>query len=86
MRLSGQDSGRGTFSQRHGVLVDTRDRERLRARSPIWPRTRPPFEVYNSPLSEAGVLGFEYGYSPRAAPTPWCSGRPSSGISPTTPR
>jgi 2-oxoglutarate dehydrogenase E1 component len=65
VRLSGQDSGRGTFSQRHAVLYDT---QTGRAWSPLaelrstnTPRGR--FEVFDSSLSEAGVLGFEYGYS-----------------------
>jgi 2-oxoglutarate decarboxylase len=65
VRLSGQDSGRGTFSQRHAVLYDTQTGQawaplaELRASS--QPRGR--FEVFDSSLSEAGVLGFEYGYS-----------------------
>jgi 2-oxoglutarate dehydrogenase E1 component len=62
VRLSGQDSQRGTFNQRHSVLVDT-ENERvyfpLANLSPDQAR----FEIYNSILSEAGVLGFEYGYS-----------------------
>ncbi len=62
VRLSGQDSGRGTFSQRHSVLVDTR------SGASFCPLARlaegqADFRVYNSPLSEVGVLGFEYGYS-----------------------
>jgi 2-oxoglutarate dehydrogenase E1 component len=62
IRLSGQDSQRGTFNQRHSVLVDTANEELyvpLQHLSPEQAR----FEVYNSILSEAGVLGFEYGYS-----------------------
>ncbi|HEY9553854.1 2-oxoglutarate dehydrogenase E1 component [Allosphingosinicella sp.] len=60
VRLSGQDSGRGTFSQRHSVWVDQRDG------SPYVPLAHIDggrFEVRDSPLSEFGVLGFEYGYS-----------------------
>ena len=58
VRLSGQDSRRGTFSHRHAVLYDTTTGE------PHVPLARfGRFEVYDSPLSEAGVLGFEYGYS-----------------------
>ncbi len=62
IRLSGQDSGRGTFSQRHGVLFDRKNGK------PLIPLNRlgdhqAPFEVYNSLLAEAGVLGFEYGYA-----------------------
>ena len=62
VRLSGQDSQRGTFNQRHSVLVDIEDEQQwisLEHLSPDQAR----FEVYNSILSEAGVLGFEYGYS-----------------------
>jgi 2-oxoglutarate dehydrogenase E1 component len=62
VRLSGQDSRRGTFSQRHAVLVDIENEQRyfpLQHLSPEQAR----FEVYNSMLSEAAVLGFEYGYS-----------------------
>ncbi len=62
VRLSGQDSQRGTFSQRHAVLVDIENEQRyfpLQHLSPEQAR----FEVYNSMLSEAAVLGFEYGYS-----------------------
>jgi len=62
VRLSGQDCERGTFSQRHSVLID-QDTERrftpLRHMSPSQAR----FEVINSMLSEEAVLGFEYGYS-----------------------
>ena len=62
VRLSGQDCGRGTFSHRHCVLVD-QDSE-----TPYFPLSnidagQATFEVMDSPLSEAGVLGFEYGYS-----------------------
>jgi 2-oxoglutarate dehydrogenase E1 component len=62
VRLSGQDSGRGTFSQRHSVLVDTRTGGSF---CPIarLAEGQADFRVYNSPLSEVGVLGFEYGYS-----------------------
>jgi 2-oxoglutarate dehydrogenase E1 component len=60
VRLSGQDSGRGTFSQRHAVWVDQKD-ERKYVPLTIVPHGR--FEVLDSPLSEYGVLGFEYGYA-----------------------
>jgi 2-oxoglutarate dehydrogenase E1 component len=62
VRLSGQDSGRGTFSQRHAVLVDVRtgaEHVPLNAVAPAGAR----FEVYDSLLSEAAVMGFEFGYS-----------------------
>jgi 2-oxoglutarate dehydrogenase E1 component len=64
VRLSGQDSGRGTFSQRHAVWVDQKTGEKyipLRTINDGQPTPR--FEVRDSPLSEFGVLGFEYGYS-----------------------
>ena len=60
VRLSGQDSGRGTFSQRHAVWVDQQD-ERKYVPLTTVPHGR--FEVLDSPLSEYGVLGFEYGYA-----------------------
>ncbi|HSQ83912.1 MAG TPA: 2-oxoglutarate dehydrogenase E1 component, partial [Desulfobacterales bacterium] len=62
IRLSGQDCARGTFSQRHSILVDTKTGDEY---TPInaLDKTQAPFSVYNSLLSEVGVLGFEYGYS-----------------------
>jgi len=68
VRLSGQDSGRGTFSQRHAVLVDQETEAKYIPLQHVGAK-QAPFEVLDSPLSEAGVLGFEYGYSlaePRA--------------------
>ena len=62
VRLSGQDSGRGTFSQRHSVLVNQTTEERYIPLANLR-FGQAPFEVIDSPLSEAGVLGFEYGYS-----------------------
>ncbi len=62
VRLSGQDSERGTFSQRHAVLIDQENEDRFTPLNNIR-FGQAPFEVLNSPLSEAGVLGFEYGYS-----------------------
>ncbi len=62
MRLSGQDSQRGTFNQRHSVLMDI-ENEQLTFRWQPSVAGQAEFEVYNSILSEAGVLGFEYGYS-----------------------
>jgi 2-oxoglutarate decarboxylase len=65
VRLSGQDSGRGTFSQRHASMYDTMTGERwsplTELRNPQKPDAR--FYVFDSSLSEAGVLGFEYGYA-----------------------
>ena len=62
VRLSGQDSGRGTFSQRHSVLVDVKTGERYVPLKNLS-AGQAGFEVYDSLLSEAGVMGFEYGYS-----------------------
>ncbi|MGH7268093.1 MAG: multifunctional oxoglutarate decarboxylase/oxoglutarate dehydrogenase thiamine pyrophosphate-binding subunit/dihydrolipoyllysine-residue succinyltransferase subunit, partial [Candidatus Rokuibacteriota bacterium] len=62
VRLSGQDTARGTFSHRHAVLHDVADG---RTYMPLGhlATDQASVEVYNSPLSEVGVLGFEYGYS-----------------------
>jgi 2-oxoglutarate dehydrogenase E1 component len=60
VRLSGQDSGRGTFSQRHAVWVDQTDEHKY---VPLCEVDHGRFEVLDSPLSEYGVLGFEYGYA-----------------------
>jgi 2-oxoglutarate dehydrogenase E1 component len=62
VRLSGEDSRRGTFNQRHAVLYDTRTEQPYIPLAHLAPE-QARFEIYNSPLSEAGVLGFEYGYS-----------------------
>jgi multifunctional 2-oxoglutarate metabolism enzyme len=62
VRLSGQDSGRGTFSQRHSILYDVRTQKEYVPLNAVAPRGVS-FEVYDSLLSEGGVLGFEYGYS-----------------------
>jgi 2-oxoglutarate dehydrogenase E1 component len=62
VRLTGQDSQRGTFNQRHSVLVDTENEQLYFSLANLSPN-QARFEVYNSILSEAGVLGFEYGYS-----------------------
>jgi 2-oxoglutarate dehydrogenase E1 component len=61
VRLSGQDSGRGTFSQRHAVWVDQTNGDKYIPLCHVENGGR--FEVRDSPLSEFGVLGFEYGYS-----------------------
>ena len=62
VRMSGQDSGRGTFSHRHAVLIDQETEERYVPLNHIR-AGQEPFEIIDSPLSEAGVVGFEYGYS-----------------------
>ena len=65
VRLSGQDSGRGTFSQRHAVLYDTQTGKAWAPLSELRSESNPDarFEVFDSSLSEEGVLGFEYGYT-----------------------
>ena len=60
VRLSGQDSGRGTFSQRHAVWVDQKSERKY---VPLTTLPHGKFEVYDSTLSEYGVLGFEYGFA-----------------------
>lgn len=62
VRLTGQDSERGTFSQRHAVLHHAESGEQF---IPLqaFPQARAAFEIYNSPLSEVAALGFEYGYN-----------------------
>ncbi len=61
VRLSGQDCGRGTFSQRHAVFVDQKTEDRYVPLKDVNPDAH--FEVLDSHLSEFGVMGFEYGYS-----------------------
>ncbi|HXV73650.1 MAG TPA: 2-oxoglutarate dehydrogenase E1 component, partial [Sphingomonadales bacterium] len=61
VRLAGQDTIRGTFSQRHAEFVDQETEDRFNPLSRI--PSKAGFEILDSPLSEAGVLGFEYGYS-----------------------
>ena len=62
IRMTGQDCERGTFSQRHAVLHDPKTGEKYVPLENLSPE-QAPLELYNSPLSEASVLGFEYGYS-----------------------
>jgi 2-oxoglutarate dehydrogenase E1 component len=62
IRLTGQDAERGTFSHRHSVLHDYQDGTRYMPLRHLA-SNKAPVEIYNSPLSEVGVLGFEYGYS-----------------------
>ncbi len=62
VRLSGQDSGRGTFSQRHAIFYDYKDGHPYIPLRHLGPQ-QAPVEIINSPLSENGVLGFDYGYS-----------------------
>ncbi len=62
VRLSGQDSRRATFNQRHSVLIDTENESEYVPLRHIAP-DQAACDIYNSTLSEAGVMGFEYGYS-----------------------
>jgi 2-oxoglutarate dehydrogenase E1 component len=62
VRLSGQDSGRGTFSHRHAVLIDQENENRYVPLNNLR-EGQAAFEVIDSPLSEAGVLGFDYGFT-----------------------
>jgi len=62
VRLTGQDTERGTFNQRHAVLVDTETEEEYCSLAHLAP-DQPFCEIHNSSLSEAGCLGFEYGFS-----------------------
>lgn len=65
IRLTGQDSERGTFSHRHAVLHG-QENDELYIPLQHLPQARAAFSIYNSPLSEAAVMGFEYGYSVHA--------------------
>ncbi len=62
IRLTGEDVERGTFSQRHAVFHDANSGETF---IPLqtFPQASAAFEIHNSPLSEAGVVGFEFGYN-----------------------
>ncbi|HEV3198525.1 MAG TPA: 2-oxoglutarate dehydrogenase E1 component, partial [Bryobacteraceae bacterium] len=62
IRMSGQDSRRGTFNQRHSVLLDVENEQEYVPLQNVAPG-QARCEIYNSTLSEAGVMGFEYGYS-----------------------
>ena len=62
VRLSGQDSRRGTFTHRHAVVVDFNTGAEYFPLANLDPK-QAPFDVYDSSLSEAAVLGFEFGYS-----------------------
>src|SRR4051812_27412232 len=62
IRFSGQDSRRGTFSHRHAVLADAHDGKRYTPLAHLRPG-QGPFDIFDSPLSEQGVMGFDYGWS-----------------------
>ena len=63
IRLSGQDSERGTFSQRHSVLIDQDSEARYVPLHNLYGEGKGTYDVYNSSLSEFAILGFEYGFS-----------------------
>ena len=63
IRLAGQDSRRGTFSQRHAVLINYEDASEWAPLDNLAPGKQAKFMVYDSPLSEFAAMGFEYGYS-----------------------
>lgn len=65
VRMTGQDVERGTFSQRHAVFHDHQTGEEHVPLQAL-PQAKAAYEIHNSPLSEAGVLGFEYGYNVQA--------------------
>ncbi len=65
IRLTGQDSGRGTFSHRHAVLHDA-ELGRLHIPLQALPQAKASFDIYNSPLSEYAALGFEFGFNIQA--------------------
>lgn len=67
VRLSGQDCRRGTFTQRHAVLRDEQTGQRYTSLNHIRAEQKARFDVWDSPLSEYSVMGFDYGYS-RANP------------------
>jgi 2-oxoglutarate dehydrogenase E1 component len=62
VRLTGEDVRRGTFSQRHAVFYDI-ETEKTHIPLQVIPQARASFEVYNSPVTENAVLGFEFGYN-----------------------
>ena len=68
IRLTGQDTERGTFSHRHAVLHSQNDGDTYIPLQHL-PQAQVSFSIYNSPLSEVGALGFEYGYSVHAPET-----------------
>ncbi len=62
IRITGQDTNRGTFSHRHSVIYDSKTGEPYTPLQAI-PQAKAAFEIYNSPLSENSCIGFEYGYN-----------------------
>jgi 2-oxoglutarate dehydrogenase E1 component len=70
IRLSGQDVERGTFSHRHAVIKSENSENEIVLLNNINPKKQGTFSVFNSLLSEYGVLGFDYGYA-MASPNTW---------------
>src|SRR6185295_454376 len=66
VRITGQDAQRGTFSHRQAVVHDIKTGAQFTPLAHL-PKANAPFEIYNSPLSETAVMGFEYGFSTAAA-------------------
>jgi hypothetical protein len=85
VRLTGQDSERGTFSHRHAVLHDARHRRRATASSTPWRGIGGVFDVHNSPLSRTACSASSTA-TRSTGPTGWSCGRPSSATSSTPPR
>jgi len=79
VRLTGQDTQRGTFNQRHAVLVDTQTEQEYLPLAHLAP-DQSFCEVHNSSLSEAGCVGMNTGFR-ATIPKRWCSGKRNSGIS-----
>ena len=86
VRLSGQDSGRGTFSQRHAVWVDQTDRRQIYPAARRSRRTAAAFEVRDSPLSRIRRARLRIWLFDRRPARRWCCGRRSSAISSTARR
>ena len=84
IRFAGQDSRRGTFSQRHSVLSDYATGAEYAPLANLGP-DQGKFWIYDSLLSEYAALGFEYGYSVVAQGRPRAAGRRSSATSSTAP-
>ena len=83
VRLSGQDSRRGTFSQRHAVWLDQTTGDKF---VPLSRVEGGRFDVLDSPLSEYGVMGFRNTATRWPTRRRWCAGRGSSATSPTARR
>jgi 2-oxoglutarate dehydrogenase E1 component len=63
IRLTGEDTARGTFSQRHAIFYDTQHEGRTHIPLQALPQAKAAFEIHNSPLTENATLGFEFGFN-----------------------